>query len=264
MMQLSVLDLFAGEGGASAGYMSAGLRVAGAVDLNARALARHPAQDAVWCGDWQEGLDIAMTGAWGPVDLIHASPPCQRYSVSTNSAVRECHPDLVAPVREALLATGKPFVIENVEQAPLENPVYLTGCMFGLDVMWRPVPGPRNAGKARWTHKMKNEKWEIEIGDVHFHLERKRGFEVHGFQVEVPPVDPLIHRLPSMPVVGGTPTGFWNQWMRGAIPSEVKRDLMRTPWMSIQGCAESIPPAYTEHIGRSFLSTQQGPATSAQ
>lgn len=243
-----VLDLFAGEGGASAGYISAGLSLLAAVDINKKMLARHPETGKTWRGDWLDGLKEFGEAA----DLIHASPPCQRYSVSTWRSHQAAHPDLVDDVRDALLETGKPFVIENVEHAPLENPVYLTGCMFGLDVMWQPVPGKRNAG-LRWPHKMQQEEWEVRIGPVHFHLERKRGFEVHGFPLPQPEKDPLIHRLPVMPVVGGTPTGFWNQWMRASVPADIKRELMRTPWMSTQGVAEAIPPAYTKYIGEQFL-----------
>lgn len=68
-------------------------------------------------------------------DVIHASPPCQRYTVGRkihNSGER--HPDLVGPTREALRSTGKPFVIENVPGAPLLSPVVLCGTMFGLCV----------------------------------------------------------------------------------------------------------------------------------
>jgi DNA (cytosine-5)-methyltransferase 1 len=44
------------------------------------------------------------------------------------------YPDLVAPTRELLQATGKMYVIENVPGAPLINPIMLCGEMFGLRV----------------------------------------------------------------------------------------------------------------------------------
>jgi DNA (cytosine-5)-methyltransferase 1 len=48
------------------------------------------------------------------------------------------HPDLIVAVRDLLLATGKPYVIENVDGARrlLCNPIMLCGTMFGLRV-WR-------------------------------------------------------------------------------------------------------------------------------
>lgn len=259
---LKVLDLFAGEGGASAGYVAAGLSLLAAVDTDDRALRRHQAyeRELTWTGDWAEGL--AKFGA--EADLIHASPPCQRYAVGTKTDCRENWPDLVVPVRKALLATGKPFVIENVDLAPLENPVYLTGCMFGLTVTWAPGRNNpklwKNACGQYWKTKKKNEKWLVLNSDrrgedIVFHLERKRGFEVHGFTLTTPAVTADVHKLPAMPVVGGTPTGFWNQWYRRSIPGGVLNELMETPWMSRHGCAESIPPAYTKHIGTQFSSS---------
>jgi DNA (cytosine-5)-methyltransferase 1 len=62
-------------------------------------------------------------------DVIHASPPCQLYSV-TSPLSNGKYPDLVGPTREALMATGKPYIIENVPGAPLVNPIMLCGTMF--------------------------------------------------------------------------------------------------------------------------------------
>ena len=55
-------------------------------------------------------------------DAVHASPPCQAYTVGRkihDSGHR--HPDLVAPCRELLERTGRPWVIENVPGAPLRG-----------------------------------------------------------------------------------------------------------------------------------------------
>lgn len=62
-------------------------------------------------------------------DFIWASPPCQKYS-PTQAIYKKDHPDLVDFTRELLLATGLPFVIENVEQAPLRKDLLLCGAMF--------------------------------------------------------------------------------------------------------------------------------------
>ncbi len=62
-------------------------------------------------------------------DVIHASPPCQVYSVTSHLSSGN-HPDLVAITRETIKATGKPYVIENVPGAPLINPIMLCGTMF--------------------------------------------------------------------------------------------------------------------------------------
>ncbi len=62
-------------------------------------------------------------------DLVVAGPPCQYYSV-TFALSNGNHPDLVGPTREALIATGRPYIIENVPGAPLINPLILCGTMF--------------------------------------------------------------------------------------------------------------------------------------
>lgn len=68
------------------------------------------------------------------VDVFHASPPCQKYSWSAKRWKKN-YPDLVSTIREKLEATGKPFIIENVVGAPLNNPIMLCGRMFGLGVI---------------------------------------------------------------------------------------------------------------------------------
>lgn len=71
-------------------------------------------------------------------DFIWASPPCQGYSEATPLRYREILPKLIEPIRERLLLTGSPFVIENVENARhhLIAPVLLCGTMFDLKI-WR-------------------------------------------------------------------------------------------------------------------------------
>ena len=63
---------------------------------------------------------------------IHASPPCQAYSITTRDKTR--HQDLIPAIRELLKATGLPYVIENVPGAPLHEPVMICGSSLGLKV----------------------------------------------------------------------------------------------------------------------------------
>jgi site-specific DNA-cytosine methylase len=64
-------------------------------------------------------------------DAVHASPPCQAYS-DLAKRNRNAHqwPRLIEPIREALIRSRLPYVIENVDGAPLLNPVVLCGMMF--------------------------------------------------------------------------------------------------------------------------------------
>ncbi|HEV2354592.1 MAG TPA: hypothetical protein VGR89_10130 [Puia sp.] len=64
--------------------------------------------------------------------LIHASPPCQKWSRLTRSKSK--HPALIEPTRDLLDKIGLPYVIENVPEAPLIDPTILCGAMFGLEL----------------------------------------------------------------------------------------------------------------------------------
>lgn len=67
-------------------------------------------------------------------DVIHASPPCQAYTWSAKRWKKQ-YPDLVGVFRKKLNETGKPYIIENVPNAPLIDPIMLCGRMFGLGVI---------------------------------------------------------------------------------------------------------------------------------
>jgi DNA (cytosine-5)-methyltransferase 1 len=122
-MQLRALDLFCCAGGAARGLQQAGYHVTG-VDIRPQPR---------YAGDVFIQAD-AMEVDWMGYDLIWASPPCQRYSCM-RPELADSHPDLIGPVRDRLLALGTPYIIENVEGAPLRNPLMLCGTMFGLLVI---------------------------------------------------------------------------------------------------------------------------------
>jgi DNA (cytosine-5)-methyltransferase 1 len=82
-----------------------------------------------WQADALEFLrDPGHPGIWWDdlYDAIHASPPCQAFTKAQKLRWRS-HPDLIAPTRRLLEATGLPYVIENVPGAPLIDPVVLVG-----------------------------------------------------------------------------------------------------------------------------------------
>lgn len=76
-------------------------------------------------------------------DAVHASPPCQAYS-DLAKRNRNAHewPRLIEPIRNILVGSRLPYVIENVDGAPLLNPVVLCGTMFpNLQSTWvNPTP----------------------------------------------------------------------------------------------------------------------------
>jgi DNA (cytosine-5)-methyltransferase 1 len=119
-----ILDLYCCAGAGADGYRRAGFDVVG-VDIV-------PQKNYPFEFHQADALEyLAEHGA--EFDAIHASPPCQAYTamqhIHKNSAA---HPDLIAPTRELLIKTGKPYVIENVVGAPMRVDFMLCGTMFGI------------------------------------------------------------------------------------------------------------------------------------
>jgi DNA (cytosine-5)-methyltransferase 1 len=127
MRRPRLLDTFCKAGGCSVGYQRAGFDVTG-VDIEPQP--RYPY-------DFFQADALEYIYAHGnEYDVIHASPPCQAYSMSQNMhASGKNHPDLVGTVRNVLLASGRPWVIENVNGSPLGHSVMLCGLSFGLRVI---------------------------------------------------------------------------------------------------------------------------------
>jgi DNA (cytosine-5)-methyltransferase 1 len=164
-----------------------------------------------------------------PFVAIHASPPCQAYSKLRVIHKRE-HPDLVAPTREALLATGLPFVIENVIGAPLVNAYVLCGGGLGLGTGGR-------------------------------HLVRHRLFECHGFDLGLVP--PCSHF--GRQAIGVYGRGRWDNSAnpdRGGYQGSAAEcaDAMGIDWMNRDEVAQAIPPAMTELVGERLLQSIAMPA----
>ncbi len=115
----TLVDLFCGAGGTSMGYYRAGFDVVG-VDL-------HPQKNYPFEFYQDDALHFLYKHG-KEFDVIHASPPCQVYSVTrslTNKTI-----DLVGDTRNLLLNSGRPYVIENVVGAPLLCPIFICGTMF--------------------------------------------------------------------------------------------------------------------------------------
>lgn len=153
-------------------------------------------------------------------DLIHASPPCQAFSVYGNNKghVRDDHPDLIEPTRSLLQASGVPYVIENVPGAPLDPTIQLCGTSFGIEVR------------------------------------RHRLFEA-SFPMLAPPCDHGRFTERKYPGSSNRPNGRTvmnvGEWR---VPFETQKRVMEMPWVTnLREIAEAIPPAYTKFIGEAFL-----------
>lgn len=210
---MRLLDLFCGAGGAGMGYHWAGWEVVG-VDLDAQR--DYPFDfvqaDALAVLDGETDLDL------DGFDAIHASPPCQRYSVATKQHSPSDHPDLVGPVRERVQRLGVAYIIENVPGAPLLNPIRLCGSSFGLDVQ---------------RHRLFESNVPLVAPPCN-----------HGLQTPRFPRPDKRKKSPArvVPVFGS---------MNYAGDLAVWRRAMGMPWVTrSRGLAEAIPPAFTEYLGR--------------
>jgi DNA (cytosine-5)-methyltransferase 1 len=236
-MKPRLLDLFCCEGGASTGYARAGFDVIG-VDLF-----RHRDSKGRLIGFNQrrypfpshqaDAIAYAIEHAHR-FDAIAASPPCQHASAGTR-AMRaqgdDRHPALIEPTREALIASGRPYVIENVSGAALLDPLLLCWSMFNV------------AGSV------------TNADGVPLRMERHRLFESN---VALTAPRPCEH--PASVQVAGS-YGAAQRTIEGAkrrhggyVPErDVQQRLLGIDWMTERGMHQSIPPAYTEHIGRQLL-----------
>lgn len=210
-----LLDLFCGAGGASTGYHQAGFDVTG-VDIA-------PQKNYPFRFVQTDALNIHFIDGY---DVVHASPPCQSYCWSTTASRKagKVYPDLVRPVRKLIDESGKPYVIENVPTAPLINPTYLEGTMFGLGVI------------------------------------RRRCFETNWW---LPQPMYIKHRAPIKQLSKVGPTRILQKSAYCSVAGSGAdgwsgrvadwRKAMGIDWMTRGEIKQAIPPAYTEYIGRYLM-----------
>lgn len=207
-----LLDLFCSAGGCTKGYQAAGFHVTG-VDIKPQP---RYVGDVFIQGDALEYL--AEHGH--EYDAISASPPCQGYSVTAAlpNVNAENYPKLVTQVRDLLIASGKPYVIENVPGAPLINPLKLNGHHFGLRVI-----------RERW---FETNPWLMSPGYV-----KPRNIQTHSYRT----LSSFENGATHITVAGHN------------FKVADARLAMEIDWMVQGELAEAIPPAYTEYIGRRLL-----------
>ncbi len=209
-----ILDLFCCAGGAGVGYSQAGFEVVG-VDIKPQP--HYPFQfiqaDAL-------KLDKKFITSF---DAIHASPPCQSYSdLAKRNGNADEWPRLIEPVRAMLIRSGLPYVIENVDGAPLLNAVVLCGTMF-----------PK------------------------LRVLRHRLFEAN-FKITPPPhkKHPKVHTFDKRKSHFGK-TDEWKDFVQvtggGNCTLAAAREAMGIGWMTKNEINESIPPAYTRFVGQQLL-----------
>jgi DNA (cytosine-5)-methyltransferase 1 len=204
-----VLDGCCGAGGATRGYVDAGHEVWG---VDNRPQPNYMKSGAT--GFLQADiLDVLAVSLAGGADFIHVSPPCQRGSKMSNCrpGLAGTYPDLVGPVRELLIATGLPYVIEQPEHGtPLTGPVTLCCWSFGYETY------------------------------------RHRCFEAGGgFTLPQPPH--REHTTPAARAGHWEPGKFVS--VAGHERVGLTRPVMAIDWTNREELAEAIPPYMTRWIG---------------
>jgi hypothetical protein len=221
-----VLDLFCCAGGAAMGYHRAGFEVDG-VDIADRP--RYPFP-IVRTDALEHLASLVATGEIARYDLVHTSPPCQAgcsLTVGTNASRGwgETHPQLIPELRTLLDATGLPYVIEQPNgKAPVRRDLVLCGESFGLGVLRH-----RGFELGRWSTTQPPHP-------------RHRGY-VRGHRHGIYRDGPYVAAYGSG---GGKATVPEMQHAMGITWTDVREEL-----------TEAIPPAFTEWIGRAFLTSRQ-------
>lgn len=216
MSKPRLLDLFCGAGGCSVGYHRAGFAVVG-IDVE-------PQPDYPFEFHQMDAIRalrhvVEHRRGWAGFDAVHASPPCQAFSLASlyQGAEKraERYPDLVDETRDLLEAAGLPYVMENVEGSPLRRDLVLCGEMFGLRV------------------------------------HRHRVFELGGWFAMQPRHAP--HRLKGALHNCHIEDGHARQVAGNYADHADASDAMGIDWMGRKALAQAIPPAYCTFIGEQLM-----------
>lgn len=172
---------------------------------------------------WQGRAEHVLDHWVMDYDLIHASPPCQ-----WGTAYRRRHnhvkpsENVIPELRQALLATKRPYIIEQPEnnRTALIDPITLCGSSFGLDV------------RRHRCFETPFEGFAEPIGPPPCD---------HGWQS--PRFPPATNRTNLRKTVE---VGVWR------ISLEVQRGAMGIDWMTRAELSQAIPPAYTKWLGGVF------------
>lgn len=156
-------------------------------------------------------------------DVIHASPPCQKYSqVNRRQHMQgRVYPDLIGPTRELLISIAKIWIIENVEAAPLRGAIRLCGTSFGLPIR---------------RHRL------FESSELLFGRDCDHGkFTEKKFPTCFQTKGESRRKSSVVQCYGNTSgVGLW--------PLALGID-----WMNRAEMSQAIPPAYTEFLGKQLI-----------
>lgn len=196
-------------------------------------------------------------------DAIHASPPCQVHCVlkSMPNFRHAEHEDLIPQTREALLRVGKPYVMENVPGAPLQNPIILCGSMFGLQT---------TCGAKLRRHRKFEANWPLVCDLVCDHTNQYAGGVISGVGQGAPRGSRRVsntititghscqnnikNKTKTITVTGSTAQqNVVKNKVRETYSVKEAQRAMGIDWMGMSGLSQAVPPAYTEYIGKQLM-----------
>jgi DNA (cytosine-5)-methyltransferase 1 len=213
-LDIKLLDLFCGAGGAAKGYHRAGFEDITGIDNKQQS--RYPYK-------FIQADALEYLAEYGHMyDFFHASPPCLFATKATQQwrAMGYQYKNYIPETRKLIKTFNKHYVIENVKEAApwMIDPVWLNGLMFGLQTVRTrlfecsfPVdfilsPPTKSIKYAKMGRIAKD-------GEYH-HIAGKGG-----------------HR------------GLKKQW----------EEAMGIDWMTVSELGKALPPVYTKHIGEKFI-----------
>ncbi|WP_205124240.1 DNA cytosine methyltransferase [Tsukamurella conjunctivitidis] len=205
-----LLDLYCCAGGAAVGYHRAGFDIVG-VDID-------PQPNYPFTFVQADALKFLLE-SHSEFEAYHGSPPCQAFTNAQRIQGND-HPDFITATRSALKLIGKPYVIENVPGAPLDDPFVLCGAMF---------PGLKT-----YRHRL--------------------------FESNIPIWTPRHpeHAVPTTKMGRKPVAGQFMHVVGNFSGVQQAREAMGIDWMTRDELREAIPPAYTEHIGRQLIAALVG------
>lgn len=208
---MKIADLFCGAGGAGMGLHRAGFEVIG-FDIE-------PQKNYPFEFHQQDALTVDLSG----FDAVWASPPCQYYSRLRHLPwlKERIYWQSIPPTRSHILGYGKPYIIENVDDANWDmlEAVVLCGKMFGLNLF------------------------------------RHRRFECSWFQLMPPHTKHTEIIATGRANLSGRRHGL-NRWGGPAGHqggADRHRLMLGIDWMTGKELAQSVPPAYSEYLGKQLI-----------
>lgn len=207
---MKLLDLYCGAGGAAMGYYQSGFDDITGVDIIPQP--HYPFKFVI-----MNALDY-LDAFGSEFDLIHASPPCQRFS--SLGFDKQYKADWLTPTLNLLSLVNRPYVVENVPHSPMRKDLELCGAMFGLRVI--------------------RHRWFQTPCHIPAPVHPPHSQPIQNFSAW----QSLTHQN-YITVAGHT------------FSAHDGRIAMQIDWMTRAELAQAVPPAYTRYIGDWILKSNK-------